>query len=63
MPVFEFPHLEPPWSLMENWPSEDSLVREDCLLEKIRITYLTNDKNPGLKGKYIPNFSIESLSP
>ena len=48
---------------MENWPSEDSLVREDCLLEKIRITYLTNDKNPGLKGKYIPNFSIESLSP
>ena len=37
-----------PRSLMENWPSEDSLVREDCLLDKIRITQLTNDKNPGL---------------
>ena len=33
---------------MEHWPSEDSLVREDCLLDNIRITYLTNDKNPGL---------------
>ena len=22
---------------MKNWPSEDSLVREDCLLDKIRI--------------------------
>ena len=30
---------------MENWPGEDSLVREDCLCEKIRITQLTN---PGL---------------
>ena len=33
---------------MENWPSADSLVREDCLLDKIRITYLTNNKNPDL---------------
>ena len=33
---------------MKNWPREDSLVREDCLLDKIRITQLTNDKFPGL---------------
>ena len=38
MPVIEFPHLEPPSNLMENWPGEDSLVRQDCLLDKIRIT-------------------------
>ena len=38
MSVIEFPHLEPPCSLVENLPSEDSLVREDCLLDKIRIT-------------------------
>ena len=38
MSIIEFPHLEPPWSLMENLPSEDSLAREDCLLNKIRIT-------------------------
>ena len=36
---------------MENWPSEDSSVREDCLLDKIWITSLTNDKNPGLQRK------------
>ena len=33
---------------MKNWASEDSLVREDCLLDKIRIASLTNDKFPGL---------------
>ena len=48
MPVIEFPHLEPPRSQMENGPGGDSLVREDCLLDKIRITELTSDKNPGL---------------
>ena len=38
MSLIEFPHLEPPRSLMKNWPREDSLVREDGLLDKIRIT-------------------------
>ena len=38
MSVIEFPHLEPPWSLMENWPSEDSSERDDSLLDKIRVT-------------------------
>ena len=38
MSVIVYTHLEPLKTLMEDWPSEDSLVREDCLLVKIRIT-------------------------
>ena len=38
MSVIEFPHFQLPRSLMENWPYEDSLAKEDFLLDKIRIT-------------------------
>ena len=41
MSVIEFPHLEPPGSLMENRPGEDSLVKRALFIgqDKDYITY------------------------
>ena len=41
MPVIEFPHLEPPRSLMENRPGEDSLVKRGLFIgqDKDHITH------------------------
>ena len=42
MPVIEFSYLEPPRSLMENRPVEDSLVKRGLFIgqDKDYITYL-----------------------
>ena len=41
MSVIEFPHFEPPRSLMKNLPSEDSLVKRGLFIrqDKDYITY------------------------
>ena len=41
MSLIEFPHLEPPWSLTKNCPSEDSLVKRGLFIrqDKDYITY------------------------